>query len=88
MAPAARLVIQDLEGTAGTGALGTPSNLNTNYFIHSYNAGARIHSDSWGSDSTSYTRQAQAVDEFAYEHPDFLSLFAAGNDGQDSVSRR
>jgi hypothetical protein len=54
------------------------------YFIIPYadpNAGARIHSNSWGSDSAAYTFEARTVDAFVWERPDFLVLFANGNRG-------
>lgn len=41
----------------------------------------RIHSDSWGSGSSSYDLSAQQVDLFLWDHPDMLSVFAAGNEG-------
>lgn len=54
-----------------------------------YNAGARVHSNSWGCRGvTVYTSKALDVDTFMYENPDFLFVVAAGNDGalgMDSV---
>ena len=44
-------------------------------------AGARIHSISWGHDYTWYDTQAMEMDTFAYQHPDYLILVAAGNSG-------
>lgn len=45
-----------------------------------YNAGARIHSDSWGDNTVfSYDSWAQAADDFMWNHPDFLITVAAGN---------
>ena len=60
-----------------------PVNLKENAFQWAYNAGARVHSNSWGSDSTdpSYAEDAIQVDSFMCSHPDFLIIFAAGNDG-------
>ncbi len=46
-----------------------------------YDYGAHTHSDSWGDDSKKYTLRAQRVDQFQWDHPDFLSLWAAGNKG-------
>ena len=47
--------------------------------------GARIHSNSWGAPNSngrydSFTAQA---DGFIFENPEFLAVFAAGNDGAD-----
>jgi len=45
------------------------------------NAGARLHSASWGSSSNSYGSQANRFDEYIYENDDFLIVVAAGNSG-------
>ena len=47
--------------------------------------GARIHSDSWGTDSSAYDALAYDVDLFAYVYQDFLPVFAAGNLGAEEV---
>jgi subtilisin family serine protease len=51
-----------------------------------YQDGARIHSNSWGSPRNlgDYDSFAANVDEFMWNHPDMLVLFAAGNEGQDA----
>ncbi len=65
---------------------GIPADLNT-LFLESYNWGARIHTNSWGSDvSGDYTTDSQNVDNFIWNHPDFTILFAAGNAGTDGNS--
>jgi serine protease AprX len=54
-----------------------------------FDAGARIHSNSWGCATDEdqpfscnyYSSQAKNIDDFVYNHPDFLVLVAAGNDG-------
>jgi len=49
MAPNARLAISDLsKGPRGT--VSAPDDLSDSYFKPAYEAGARVHSDSWGSD--------------------------------------
>ncbi len=54
-------------------------------FEESYGYGARIHSDSWGSDTFgAYDGDCRAADLFAWDNPDHLALFAAGNSGRDS----
>ena len=66
---------------------GLPDNL-TNLFNQVYTNGARIHSDSWGSNARGqYTDYAQQLDEFVWYHPDMLIFFSAGNDGVDSQRR-
>jgi subtilisin family serine protease len=46
-----------------------------------YDAGARSHSDSWGDSNSLYTLRAQRIDQFQWDHPDFLTFVAAGNIG-------
>jgi len=51
-------------------------------------AGARIHSASWGTDGNggSYDTYCRQFDLYTYNNPDFLSIFAAGNDGLSGPS--
>lgn len=64
--------------------LTVPPKLNK-LFDAAYGEGAKIHTNSWGSsrDFGAYDSMAQQVDEFMWNHPDFLVLFAAGNSGVD-----
>jgi hypothetical protein len=48
-----------------------------------YSTGARIFSNSWGSQTSHYTFQAMEFDEFAYLHDDFLFITSAGNSGPE-----
>ena len=48
-------------------------------------SGARVHSDSWGSDSTAYDDMAADFDRFAWLKPTFLPVVAAGNAGAGDV---
>lgn len=45
-----------------------------------------IHSNSWGSPGTAglYSVYSQDVDTYMWQHPDFLIVFAAGNDARDA----
>ncbi|MCJ2563770.1 MAG: S8 family serine peptidase [Candidatus Thermoplasmatota archaeon] len=52
-----------------------------NLFGPAYNAGARVHSGSWGSSTTAYTQGAQMLDEFMWDNPDMLIIFSNGNGG-------
>lgn len=45
-----------------------------------YDAGVRIHNNSWGATDNTYSANAVEVDEFMWNHPDFLFFFSAGND--------
>ena len=65
------------------GLAGLPADLKL-VFQQAYDAGARIHSNSWGGGAFgAYDDYAEAVDRFMWEHDDFLILIAAGNDGAD-----
>ncbi|MBI3019133.1 MAG: S8 family serine peptidase [Deltaproteobacteria bacterium] len=50
-----------------------------------YRDGARVHSDSWQYvlSQGEYETYAAQLDEFIWEHPDFVAVFAAGNSGVD-----
>lgn len=54
-------------------------------FSKAYADGARIHTNSWGSPRSlgAYDAYASSVDEFLFNNPDMLILFAAGNSGVD-----
>lgn len=57
-------------------------------FSETYESGARIHSDSWGEGETGtfgqYNPDCADNDLFTWDHPDFLTVFAAGNEGADA----
>jgi len=78
-AKGAKIVFDDISPD-GWSLSGIPHDLN-DLFFHLHKAGARIHSNSWGSASSSYTIESMEVDQFMYEHDDFLVVFAAGNGG-------
>ncbi|MCK5216878.1 MAG: PGF-pre-PGF domain-containing protein [Methanosarcinales archaeon] len=87
MAPQAELIFQ----AAGFSNdwLNIPNGLN-DLFLQAYDEGARIHTNSWGSEEEiyygTYTSESQIVDDFMWNHPDMLILMAAGNGGVDSDS--
>lgn len=83
IAPAAKLFVQDVGEGSGTSLEGIPRDLGR-LFLPSYEAGARIHSDSWGTSENTYGSAARSLDRFVADHPDFLVLVANGNDGPDS----
>ena len=92
VAPDAELYFQAMEND-NTGNFVSPS---LNYLLNTaYNAGARIHTNSWGSSATStqgeYTSEAEAVDDRAFNYDKVSNgqegltiLFAAGNDGPNA----
>lgn len=81
MAPAARIYFQSLLDEKG-GLGGLPVDL-ADLFQPAYDAGARIHSNSWGAATAStYTVNADEVDDFVYRQRDMLVVVAAGNEGK------
>ena len=79
----AKLMVQDIGDKDSLSSI--PFGLD-GYFRQAYNAGARIHSNSWGKPSGSagdnaYSYRSREVDDFMWKHPDFLIFFANGNDG-------
>ncbi len=97
-APEARLVFQSTENWVKVSNLcktlygyvdgyyltGIPTDLRT-LFQQAYDAGARIHSNSWGSAvAGDYTVDSANADSFIWSHPDMLVSFSAGNEGIDA----
>ncbi|SDD07406.1 S8 family serine peptidase [Glycomyces harbinensis] len=67
-----------------SGLYGIPGDIGA-LFAEAYAAGARVHTNSWGASlAGEYGQNARSVDEFTWNHPDMLVLFAAGNDGEDT----
>ena len=60
-----------------------PTPISDFVFQPTYDAGGRIHSNSWGSYGNQYDSQCRDIDEYHYDTDDFLALFAAGNDGDE-----
>lgn len=91
-APAANLIVQSMfvkfnylnQSVLG----GYPKNLGQ-LFDQAYQAGARIHTNSWGTPlprtgvQRPYDTSAESIDRYLWYHQDMTILFAAGNDGQD-----
>ncbi len=79
MAPNAQLVMQDV-GVASGALAGLTGDLDL-MFLQAFHAGARIHSDSWGTTSSNYSPISMDMDEFTYRHEDFLFVSSMGNSG-------
>ena len=88
MAPAAKLVIQDAGYSADAcgdlPGIGCPVTDLNPIFQQAYDQGARVHSNSWndnenGAVQNNYSDASADVDEFMWNHPDFLVVFACGN---------
>jgi len=98
-APAAQLVFQATENYVVTSnyckmfgipngyyLTGLPADIGT-LFLQAYNAGARVHSNSWGSAAAGdYTADSAYADSFVWSHKDMLVSFSAGNEGVDANS--
>lgn len=92
-APDASLVVQSMfvrfndQGRTVLG--GYPKDLGE-LFEQGYQAGARIHTNSWGTPLPSsnaqnpYNSSAECIDRYVWDRQDMVILFASGNDGQDS----
>jgi serine protease AprX len=80
MAPGAKAIVYTVDD--GTGGV-LPVDYNK-VWTDSYKNGARINSLSIGSSEyAEYTYKSQQVDIFLWEHPDAISLIAAGNEGDE-----
>ncbi|UGA43471.1 S8 family serine peptidase [Bradyrhizobium quebecense] len=79
-APKAKLFFQSiLDENGGLGGL--PLDLGQ-LFDEAYQAGVRVHNNSWGAFGYArYSATSLDVDRFAAAHPDMLIVIAAGNDG-------
>jgi MYXO-CTERM domain-containing protein len=97
MAPAAKLVVQDGGYEANTCAecpgLGCPVISLLPLFEQARVQGASVHNNSWGDNEearppylqSNYTARSQDVDQFMWDHRDFLLVFAAGNYGASNT---
>jgi serine protease AprX len=83
VAPGVRLLVQSVRAS-GNQLTGLPDRLN-DLFQQVYDRGVRIHNNSWGfpvkEEKANWTPDSAEVEEFVYQHPDFLVVFAAGNTG-------
>jgi len=90
MAPAAKLVIQDAgyaaDDCGDLPGIGCPVTDLVPIFQQAYDQGARVHNNSWNDNENAevqniYTDASEDVDGFMWNHPEFLIVFAAGNQG-------
>lgn len=91
IAPGAKLYFQSIYSrtVAGRDRIeGLPLDLE-DLFQPAYDAGARIHNNSWGSAAflARYSISAEEVDAFVHENPDMLVVFSAGNEGNAGKAR-
>jgi len=82
VADQAKIVFQDIGNsnlTCTQGYVYPPSDL-TQAYQDALNLGAYVHTNSWGGSSNEYNSYCVDIDDFMWNHQDFLILFAAGND--------
>jgi subtilisin-like proprotein convertase family protein len=93
-APAAKLVIQDAgyasDACGDLPGIGCPVTDLNPIFQQAYDQGARVHSNSWNDRETAavqntYSDASADVDEFMWSHPDYLVVFACGNNALGGV---
>jgi len=86
MAYKAKLTVQDIGAddwsSCNLGTISPPASL-TASFNDSFNRGARVHTNSWGSSDNAYDSYSVDVDNAMWNHKDYLICFAAGNAGPD-----
>lgn len=82
IAAEANIVFQGIGDDEGSTGVYPPINL-SDLFIQAYENGARVHSNSWGSEAGlgDYTSDSQTIDDFMWNYTNFLIVFAAGNTG-------
>ncbi|MGI5921809.1 MAG: S8 family serine peptidase, partial [Syntrophomonadaceae bacterium] len=83
IAPGASIYFQALLNKASQ--LQLPGKLE-DLFRPAYEAGVRVHVNGWGSGTNSYAANPAQIDNFVYRYPDFLPVFAAGNNGPGNGS--
>ncbi|MDD3804201.1 MAG: S8 family serine peptidase, partial [bacterium] len=86
MAPLAKLAFTDIGGTGD--ALVLPTNY-ADIYEWAYDAGARIHTSSWGQSSggySNYTANSQQLDSCAWRNKDYMMFRSAGNSNLDRDS--
>ena len=85
MAPDAQLVFQSIMDANGSYV--GPGTTMTDLLDEAYQAGARIHNDSWGvvGNGSAYRAYDLQLDKFVHEHPDMLVVVAAGNDATSAT---
>jgi hypothetical protein len=81
VAPLAKIAFFDMAYGIGSAVFLNLPRLKTNLFPTQYHAGARVSSNSWAGGSAMYGQLSYEVDAYLYNHPDFLVVFAAGNNG-------
>jgi hypothetical protein len=80
-APGAKISLVDMSDDGSSIYYDTP--ISVSLFEPTVNAGADIHSNSWGSYLNAYDTDTQDIDDYHVSNDNFLAVFAAGNDGDE-----
>ncbi|PDV97705.1 S8 family serine peptidase [Candidatus Chloroploca asiatica] len=81
-APKARMVFMAMNTDGSTGIQCVP--VNGNYIALGYENGARISTNSWGSNAQgAYTQNSMVVDDYIWRNQNYLVLYSAGNAGRN-----
>jgi subtilisin family serine protease len=80
-APGAKISLVDMSDDGESIYYRTP--IGDYLFDPTVEAGANIHSNSWGSFLNAYDSDTQDIDAYHVSNDNFLAVFAAGNDGQE-----
>lgn len=83
VAPGARLAVCD----AARGRSFQVLSDYAGYWTPAWEAGARVHSNSWGTSASGYSAIARQHDAFAFDRPEFLILRSVGNGGPEGEMR-
>jgi hypothetical protein len=84
LAPNGKIAFFDI-ASGSSNNLAIPSDLKGTLLPPGYNAGARVHSASWGSTTTTYSSLDEDFDDFMHSYPGMLIVVAAGNCGESSA---
>ena len=80
-APGAKVAFLDVETASGD--FDIPEPLDTQIYQPHWGLGARIYSQSWGSLDYAYNSDCVETDSFSHANPEFVGVFAAGNEAED-----
>ncbi len=81
----ARLIFQDVQAGCGSTFLDIPSSV-IQALNDALNNGARVHTNSWGANSNTYSTYSQDFDDFLFNHQEFLVTVAMGNSSSAGAS--
>ena len=81
MVPEAKLAVIDMAGVGfDAEGVNVPSDIRNSLFHFAATRGARVHSNSWGSNGIQYNYHSKATDGYLVDNEDNVILFAAGNE--------